>query len=234
MNKKFKLLTFICLVLLLSMIFPSHVQALEPEYPTLRELIENDMIDLSEMSYAEPYGLDDQVAGVLTIYSSTSGSSSLSSLGLQGHAWITVRNYEKTRSYGTKSLSSNQFCSIGTWPVIANGYNGIWYNYERNKRSEYAKNPSKVTYAKQTFSPIAYSNLNSVINTYGKTWVPANNCTHFATKAWNSVSSIKLTINSNANTPTKLSNQIKSKCTYHTGVSDADFTSCSSSSVSHY
>lgn len=51
------------------------------------------------MSYAEPYGLDDQVAGVLTIYSSTSGNSSLTSLGLQGHAWITVRNYQKTRSY---------------------------------------------------------------------------------------------------------------------------------------
>ena len=53
------------------MVFPNHIEALEPKYPTLRELIENDMIDLSEMSYAEPYGLDDQVAGVLTIYSST-------------------------------------------------------------------------------------------------------------------------------------------------------------------
>ena len=81
------------------MVFPNYIEALEPKYPTLRELIENDMIDLSEMSYAEPYGLDDQVAGVLTIYSSTSGNSSLTSLGLQGHAWITVRNYQKTRSY---------------------------------------------------------------------------------------------------------------------------------------
>lgn len=106
--------------------------------------------------------------------------------------------------------------------------------YERNKQSGYANNSSQVTYAKQTFSPIAYSRLNSVINSYGKTWAPADNCTHFATKTWNSVSNIKLTINSNANTPSKLSNQIKSKCTYHIGVNDADFTSCSSSSVSHY
>lgn len=109
------------------MVFPNHIESLEPKYPTLRELIENDMIDLSEMSYAELYGLDDQVAGVLTIYSSTSGNSSLTSLGLQGHAWITVRNYQKTRSYGTKSLSSNQFCSIGTWPSFITGYNGVWY-----------------------------------------------------------------------------------------------------------
>lgn len=234
MNRKIKLWSFICIAITFAMVFPNHIEALEPKYPTLRELIENDMIDLSEMSYAEPYGLDDQVAGVLTIYSSTSGNSSLTSLGLQGHAWITVRNYQKTRSYWTKSLSSNQFCSIGTWPSFITGYNGVWYNYERNKRSGYVNNSSQVTYAKQTFSPIAYSRLNSVINSYGKTWAPANNCTHFATKTWNSVSNIKLTINSNANTPSKLSNQIKSKCTYHIGVNDADFTSCSSSSVSHY
>ncbi len=55
-------------------------------------------------------------------------------------------------------------------------------NYERNKRSGYANNSSQVTYAKQTFSPIAYSRLNSVINSYGKTWAAADNCTHFATK----------------------------------------------------
>lgn len=35
------------------MVFPNPIEALEPKYPTLRELIENDMIDLSEMSYAE-------------------------------------------------------------------------------------------------------------------------------------------------------------------------------------
>lgn len=93
------MLSFICIAITFAMVFLNHIEALEPKYPTLRELIENDMIDLSEMSYAEPYGLDDQVAGVLTIYSSTSGNSSLTSLGLQGHAWITVRNYQKTRSY---------------------------------------------------------------------------------------------------------------------------------------
>lgn len=59
MNRKIKLWSFICIAITFAMVFPNHIEVLEPKYPTLRDLIENDMIDLSEMSYAEPYGLDD-------------------------------------------------------------------------------------------------------------------------------------------------------------------------------
>ena len=45
MNRKIKMWSFICIAITFAMVFPNHIESLEPKYPTLRELIENPVFD---------------------------------------------------------------------------------------------------------------------------------------------------------------------------------------------
>lgn len=128
-RKNIKKIIFIgcILVSLIVAVGITPIHATESSYPTLKELLDADLINLREISSAEPLSVADEIAAQVTLYSSTDGKSSIP--GVNGHSWIVVKNYVKNRTYGTYKAGINHRFTMGTWGNA--GYNGIWYNKEK-------------------------------------------------------------------------------------------------------
>lgn len=138
-------------------------------------------------------------------YDGNSANSSSSFLNFNGHAFLTIENVNsnsikagKMTAYGHKTVS------LGTWGNKSQ-HNGLWYNLE----SYFANNgeyDGRVSLSRYTTS----SELNT-INTYinlHDSWSVFSNCSSFATDAWNTISSTKLSAGW-INTPSNLKSSIK-------------------------
>lgn len=138
-----------------------------------------------DYDYAEANGY----VGILTIFSCDSGQES--SLAYWGHSWITFTNISGySMQIGVLSIPSGQEVTIGTRNGNS-GHAGIWYNSEtyryHNIQGAYTNRASLTIYITQSD---VYT-LNSVIGS-SDTWTLFNNCSTFASNAWNSISSISL------------------------------------------
>lgn len=152
----------------------------------------------------------------LTIFAdptaSTIGSSGLS-YDLGTHAFITVKNIS-TNNITVGRLSSiapGKTVSIGTWGNKTE-HKGLWYNLESYfvyKSSAYA---GRVSYS-MGLTSTSLTTLNNYIKN-SDSWSNTNNCSSFASRAWNSVASSADKISAGTpNTPKNLANNIKSKWT---------------------
>jgi hypothetical protein len=145
----------------------------------------------------------------LTIYATNDGSSSSST---SGHGWVTIKNIGTANiTIGQLSaIKPNLLISVGTWGNETE-HNGLWYNLEcfYNKQLAY-----KTVSLSMQLTAAQLSTVNSII-VNNDAWAPLNNCSSFATKLWNSVSSTSLSAGI-PNTPTALIASIKSKAGYKT------------------
>lgn len=113
------------------------------------------------------------------------------------------------------NVGSGHEITIGTWGNKSQ-HQGIWYNLESyfvNNNSAYGNRVSLSMSVTQS----DIDTINSIISNNDK-WSLTNNCSSFAVKVWNSVSSTTLSAGS-PNTPTSLMSSIKSKSGYQTGRS---------------
>lgn len=149
--------------------------------------------------------------GELTIFAANDGSSS--SLSTSGHAFISFKNTSGSNiTVGGLSVKNTHEITIGTWGNKSQ-HKGIWYNLESyfvNNVSAYSNRVSLTTNVTQA----NIDTINSLISSNDK-WSATNNCSSFATKIWNSVSSTTLSAGT-PNTPTALMKSIKSKSGYST------------------
>lgn len=156
-----------------------------------------------------PPGLE--IAGTLTIYSSSSGGSSSASVA--GHAFILFENTSSRNvKIGALTIAPSGSVTFGTWGNKL-GHEGIWYNleaYDINIKGEMDDRVSlSMGVVKENIDTI-----NTLISE-NDTWSLFNNCSSFAVKIWNSVSVTDLSAGL-PNTPTNLSKSIKKVSGYQT------------------
>ncbi len=163
---------------------------------------------------AEVQPVADSTLGTLTIFASNDGGSS--SWNTSGHAFIAFKNSSSSSvRVGGLNVGSGHEITIGTWGNKSQ-HQGIWYNLESyfvNNNSAYGNRVSLSMSVTQS----DIDTINSIISNNDK-WSLTNNCSSFAVKVWNSVSSTTLSSGS-PNTPTSLMSSIKSKSGYQTGRS---------------
>ena len=157
--------------------------------------------------------------GTLTIFSSNDGGNS--SWDTSGHAFIAFKNSSSSSvTVGGLNVGAGHEITIGTWGNKSQ-HTGIWYNLESyfaNNNSAYGNRVSLSMSVTQS----DIDTINSIISKNDK-WSLTNNCSWFAVKVWNSVSSKTLSAGT-PNTPTSLMSSIKSKTGYQTGRSISNAT----------
>lgn len=134
----------------------------------------------------------DPVVGVLTIFSApySSGSSS-SELFDFGHAFLSFKNtYSDPISVGALRVGRGSEITFGTWQKGSHGHNGIWYNLESYCINHKGQLSSRVSLS-MNVTKSNVETINSIIEENDK-WGYFVNCSTFASKVWNSVSSTKL------------------------------------------
>ena len=157
-------------------------------------------------------------AGHLVIFADNDGGNS--SWSKTGHAFLSFKNTGSfTVKLGALDVDPGEEVTFGTWGN-QDAHVGIWYNLESyfaNHTNSYSGRASLLTGV--TYADLA--TINSVI-AENDTWEWYNNCSSFAVRVWNSISSNTLSAGS-PNTPTSLKNNIKSKANYETdrAISDA-------------
>jgi hypothetical protein len=147
----------------------------------------------------------------LYVFSMSSGTSSSST---SGHSWIYVDNgtpYSLT--VGVISVAPGSGVTVGTWGNKP-AHSGIWYNLESYFCSTAPSSFNGRSSLHLHLSSI--STINSYISSHDS-WSILNNCSSFASGAWNSVSSTQISAGL-INTPTNLQNYIKSKSGYDTNA----------------
>lgn len=165
-------------------------------------------------SIVVPLAINPGVSAGLSIYaSSDAGGSSIPSAS--GHAFVTISNYKTTSiSVGKLSgISQYKTVSVGTWGNKTE-HTGLWYNLEALFTSQ-GSYPNRVSLS-MDLTDAQLATVNALI-VNGDSWSTSNNCSSFAEKIWNSVSSTQLS-NGTFNTPTALRDSIKSKSGYKTGL----------------
>lgn len=171
----------------------------------------------------------DPVVGVLTIhsvpyFSDTQGGSSSSSGIDAGHAFLSFKNtYSSPITVGALSVGRGSETTFGTWDISV--HRGVWYNLEAFCINHKGKMPNRVSlFMKVTMSDI--ETINSVIEKNDK-WNLFVNCSTFASKVWNSVSSTKLfaSLSSVPDTPAVLASIIILQSNYekNSPIADAKF-----------
>lgn len=169
------------------------------------------------LGYWEPGDGGGGATAILTIFASSSGSSSVSTAG---HAFISVTNYTGSNITVGKLSGVGPFktVTVGTWDDSVNSeHEGVWYNAEA-----YWVNRSAYTDRVSLSVGIDSSQLTTLSN-YIKNndyWSIFSNCSTFAAGAWNSVvdSSIKLSPGV-FDTPTNLKSSINSNGAHQNGLS---------------
>jgi hypothetical protein len=142
------------------------------------------------------------------VFADSSGASSI--LNVSGHAWISVKNISSSNiTVGKMTVAPNYTVSIGTWGNKSE-HDGLWYNLEAYfvSSGSYTGRASLVA----NIDSSALATLTSHIVGYD-TWSTLNNCSSFAYKAWNKISSTTLSAGV-INTPSNLKNSI-----INTGIS---------------
>lgn len=161
----------------------------------------------------EPAATEPNV-GTLTIFAANDGGSS--SFNISGHAFISFKNTSSSSvAVGGLNVHADHEITFGTWGN-KEGHKGIWYNLESylvNNKNAYGNRVS----LSQTVTQSDINTINDLIDK-NDTWSATNNCSSFAVKIWNGVSSTKLSAGS-PNTPSSLMSSIKSKSSYQTGQS---------------
>ncbi len=150
--------------------------------------------------------------GTLTIFSSNDGGNS--SWNTSGHAFISFKNTSSSSiKFGGLNVGAGHEITIGTWGNKSN-HVGIWYNLE----SYFVNNQNAYSNRVSLSMDVTQANINTINNLISKndTWTALNNCSSFAVKIWNAVSSKTLS-SGIPNTPTSLMSSIKSKSGYETG-----------------
>lgn len=152
--------------------------------------------------------------GTLTIFSSNDGGSS--SWDTSGHAFISFKNSSSSSvTVGGLNVGSGHEITFGTWGNQPQ-HTGIWYNLE----SYFANNAGAYGNRVSLSMSVTQNDINTVNSIISKNdkWALTNNCSSFAVKVWNGVSSTKLSAGT-PDTPTSLMSSIKSKSGYQTGRS---------------
>lgn len=154
------------------------------------------------------------MVGTLTIFSSNDGGSS--ALNMSGHAFLAFENTSSSDvTVGGLTVAPGEEITFGTWGN-QDAHHGIWYNLESyaiNSLGNYANRVSLSTDVTQD----DIDEINTII-TNNDTWGLFNNCSSFAVRVWNQVSSVTLSAGT-PNTPTSLRTNIRSKSGYETGRS---------------
>lgn len=150
--------------------------------------------------------------GTFTIFASNDGGSS--SWNTSGHAFLAFENTSSDSiTIGGLTVEADEEITFGTWGNQS-AHTGIWYNLESyliHNRSEYANRVS----LSMSVTQDDIDDINTIIAN-NDTWALLNNCSSFAVKVWNQVSSTSLSAGT-PNTPTSLMSSIKSKTGYQTG-----------------
>ena len=148
----------------------------------------------------------DSEIGLLTIFASSDGGSS--SLNTSGHAFISFENTSSSFVLvGALNVTPGTEITFGTWGNKAQ-HKGIWYNLESyffNSINAYDNRVSLTMPVTQNDIDI----INNVIKS-SDTWSVTKNCSTFAAKIWNAVSSTTLSAGF-PNTPTALKSSIEEK-----------------------
>lgn len=148
-------------------------------------------------------------------YCDSNESNSSSSAKNLGHAFLTFENLtSNTYLIGDYQISKYESISVGTWPQSITGYSGVCYNFETYYMN--VESHSSTVYLKTSLTYSDLSTLNNVIKS-SDNWELFNNCSTFATKVWNSVSSMQVNAGI-VNTPSNLIDSIK-KYSYYVGCS---------------
>lgn len=95
-------------------------------------------------------------------------------------------------------------------------HNGIWYNLESYFVHNLSAYSNRVSLS-MSVSLDDIDDINTLVSS-NDTWSLTNNCSSFATKIWNQISSTDVSAGV-INTPTSLMNSIKSKTGYQTNRS---------------
>lgn len=142
----------------------------------------------------------------------SSGGDSSSTFG--NHAFITIANNTSSNIIVGKlsQITPGTTVTMGTWGNKAE-HTGLWYNLESNFVSQgaYANRVSLTT----DITSSQLSSLSSLIAN-NDAWSYTNNCSSFAEKAWNSVSSTKIDAGL-VDTPKNLASSITAIGWYNTG-----------------
>lgn len=119
------------------------------------------------------------------------------------HSFLVVKNLSSsTIKVGHFDVESKSSVTLGTWGSIKE-HKGIWYNLEG-----YVGIADNVSVS-MNLTETQLTTLNSTINK-NDSWALLSNCSTFASKVWNSVSSTKVSAGL-INTPGNLADSIKSK-----------------------
>lgn len=160
-----------------------------------------------------PMGANPGVVANIRIFASSDSTSSIPSAS--GHAWIVLTNYQSsTATFGQLSnIGQYKSVSIGTWGNQSE-HLGVFYDLESYLVYYKSAWPNRVSLS-MDLDLGQLQTVNSVIIN-NDSWSNFNNCSDFASKVWNSVSSNKVS-NGTFHTPTALRDSIKSYSWYSTG-----------------
>lgn len=143
------------------------------------------------------------------------GSSGLS-IDIGIHAWIVVENIaNRAITVGNMVISQGTQIAVGTWGNQSE-HVGLWYNLEPymvKYDGAYSGRVSKTC----TIDSGGLNTLNNYIDSHDS-WSYSNNCSSFASGAWNKVSDNKLSAGI-INTPKTLGGNIKATGSYSTNAS---------------
>lgn len=119
------------------------------------------------------------------------------------HSWIVVENLSTNNiTVGRYALSANESVTVGTFGN-KDPHDGVWYNIEG-----YAQASNHVSIEKD-LSETELETVSATIK-YSNSWTLFSNCSTFASRVWNSVSSTEVSAGV-PNTPSALADSIKSK-----------------------
>lgn len=150
--------------------------------------------------------------GTLTVFAYNDGGSS--SWNTSGHAFLAFENTSNSKvTIGGLTVKSGEGITFGTWGNQS-AHNGIWYNLESYFINVLSESTNHVSLSTSVTSDDV-SSINTIIAENDK-WGLFNNCSSFAVKVWNEVSSTTLSAGF-PNTPTSLMSDIKSNSDYKTG-----------------
>lgn len=158
--------------------------------------------------YSYSYGTTTTV-GILTIFAANDGSSS--SWSTSGHAFFSFKNTSYCPvTVGGLTVLVDEEITFGTWGNQS-AHKGIWYNLEPYLINNYEAYGNRVSLS-INITQEDIDRINDLIAD-NDTWAALNNCSSFATRIWNEISTITLSAGT-PNTPTALMSSIKSKTEY--------------------
>jgi hypothetical protein len=144
------------------------------------------------------------IVAQLTVFSDGTAVGVQGSIGLvAGHSFITVKNTSRSPISvgGLHAIAPLETVSVGSWGNKME-HEGLWYNLESYMVHQNASMYATASLTRQ-LTTADLTTLNDYILKHDSYDVVTNNCSSFASRAWNTVSPLKLSIGL-PNTPTGL------------------------------